>query len=52
MLLTLTSIEGNVSADRRWKVWVSVLLNLPLLSLIFIPLFCLAGLFQSTVPNR
>jgi hypothetical protein len=52
ILLILTSIEGEVSPNRRWKVWVSVLLNIPLLSLVFIPLFCLAGLFQSTVPNR
>jgi hypothetical protein len=52
MLLNLTSIEGEVSAARRWKVWVSVLLNIPLLSVIFIPLFCLAGLFHSIVSNR
>jgi hypothetical protein len=52
MLMNLNTIEGEVSADRRWKVWASVFLNLPLLTLILAPLFCCAGLFPGTAANR
>jgi hypothetical protein len=30
MLLTLGSVEGQLSPNRRWKIWVSALLNIPL----------------------
>jgi hypothetical protein len=44
LLLTLRSIEGTVSRSYRWKVWASVLLSLPLWSIIAIPLAFLGGL--------
>lgn len=41
LLMALTSVEGKVSSNQRWKVGVSLLLNLPILALIFITLFWL-----------
>jgi hypothetical protein len=52
MLLTLNTVEGQISADRRWKVWASVFLNIPLLAMILVPLFCCAGLFPGRAANR
>jgi Putative prokaryotic signal transducing protein len=52
MLVTLPIMVGNVSPQRRWMVGVSLLLNLPLLALIIVALFCLTGLFQSPAVRR
>jgi hypothetical protein len=52
MLMTLFSERGTLSANRRWKVWASVALNLPLLALVLVPLFCLAGLLPTGATNR
>lgn len=43
LLLQLTHEPGKVSAGRRWKVWVCVLLNLPLLALIFFVCYIIFG---------
>jgi Fe-S-cluster formation regulator IscX/YfhJ len=52
LLMALTSVEGKVSPHQRWKVAASLLLNLPLLVLIIVALFLLAGLFQSPATRR
>jgi Fe2+ transport system protein B len=41
LLACIFGAEGKVSPDRRWKVWVAVLLNMPLMSVIVVPLLCL-----------
>jgi Putative prokaryotic signal transducing protein len=41
LLACIYAEEGKVSRDRRWKVWVAVLLNMPLMSVIVVPLLCL-----------
>ena len=41
LLASILTSEGKVSPDRRWKVWVAVLLNMPLMSVIVVPLLCL-----------
>ncbi len=43
LLLSLLGMDGPMSPGRRWKVWVSVLLNFPLIAVIVIPLMCLVG---------
>ena len=45
LLLTLQTVEGVISPNRRWKVLASVMLNVPLLSLVTFPLFCVAMRF-------
>jgi hypothetical protein len=40
LLASILAAEGKVSPDRRWKVWVAVLLNMPLMSVIVVPLLC------------
>jgi hypothetical protein len=42
LLLTLPAVDGVMSANRRWKVWTAAMLNVPLLSLMSLPLLCLA----------
>jgi hypothetical protein len=46
LLLELGGSEGRVSPERRWKVWVSMVLNVPLMALIVVPLFCLFNWFS------
>jgi hypothetical protein len=41
LLVQLSQEEGRVSPNRRWKIWASVLLNIPLMSLVVVPLLCL-----------
>jgi hypothetical protein len=41
LLGSLYLSEGKVSPGRRWKVWVSVLLNMPLMSVVALPLMWL-----------
>ena len=48
LLLTLRSIEGTVSPNHRWKVWASVLLSLPLWSLVLLMSCALSGLLPGT----
>jgi hypothetical protein len=38
LLLTLRLVPGTVSPRRRWKVWLSIPLNLPLMAAILCPL--------------
>ena len=40
------SCEGKVSPERRWKVWASVVLNVPLMALIVVPMFCALNWFS------
>ncbi len=42
-LMMLTVEEGRVSADRRWKVWASVFLSLPILAFAFFLLSWIGG---------
>jgi hypothetical protein len=42
LLLTLPTTDGIISPDRRWKVWAAAILNVPLISLLTLPLVCLA----------
>jgi hypothetical protein len=46
LLLQLFQEKGKVSPNRRWKVWASMLLNVPLMSLVGIPLLCLMDSFS------
>jgi Putative prokaryotic signal transducing protein len=42
LLACIYAEEGKVSPERRWKVWAAVLLNMPLMSVIVVPLlWCL-----------
>jgi hypothetical protein len=52
LLMTLPTMGGKMSPDRRWKVGVSLLFSLPLVAMSFVALFCLAGLFQSPATRR
>jgi hypothetical protein len=47
LLLELGGSEGRVSPERRWKVWASIVLNVPLMALIVVPLFCVASSWLS-----
>lgn len=40
LLACIFAEEGKVSRDRRWKVWAAVVLNVPLMSVIVLPLLC------------
>ena len=40
LLLELAGSEGRVSPQRRWKVWASMVLNVPLMAVIVVPVFC------------
>ena len=46
LLITLPAVPGEMSPNRRWKVWVSVPLNVPLLAAIYLSLSCVAGLLS------
>jgi Putative prokaryotic signal transducing protein len=46
LLASLMTMEGQVSPDRRWKVWAAMLLNVPLMSVIVVPLLCLLDAFS------
>ena len=39
LMMEVYNCEGRVSSERRWKLWASVLLNVPLMALIVVPLF-------------
>lgn len=39
------------SPDRRWKVKAAALLNIPLMALIFVPLFLILGSFVNNTPH-
>jgi hypothetical protein len=52
MLMTLRSVEGKVSPRQRWKVWASLLLNLPLMSLVFVAIFLVASCIPSLGGKR
>jgi hypothetical protein len=52
VLMTVPTMEGKISGGRRWKLGASLLLNLPLMGLLIVALFCLAGLFQPTARSR
>lgn len=41
LLMEIASTEGKVTPNRHWKIWVSMLLNGPILAAIVIPLLCL-----------
>lgn len=41
LLACIYAEEGKMSRDRRWKVWAAVLLNVPLMSVVVIPLLML-----------
>jgi hypothetical protein len=41
LLLQLLGEQGKVSPNRRWKVWAAVLLNIPLMSIVVVPLLWL-----------
>ncbi|MSQ92961.1 MAG: hypothetical protein EXR98_00225 [Gemmataceae bacterium] len=48
LLVQLTSEEGEVSPNRRWKVWASLLLSLPILGVAFCVISWVVGvLFPS-----
>jgi hypothetical protein len=51
LLLQLRWEEGKVSPNRRWKVWASMLLNVPLMSLVVVPLLYLTHSFSSDPPG-
>jgi hypothetical protein len=44
LLLTLPTIEGPMSANRQWKVWVSVVLSVPLFVLLMAVFLCVLKL--------
>src|ERR1019366_6112195 len=41
LLVQLLREEGKVSPNRRWKIWASMLLNIPLMSLVVVPILYL-----------
>ena len=41
LLLLIMGDDGTVSANRRWKIWASIFLSVPLMALIVIPLLWL-----------
>jgi hypothetical protein len=43
LLACIFAEEGKISPDRRWKVWAAVILNMPLMSVIVVPLLCFLG---------
>jgi hypothetical protein len=46
LLWQLLGEKGVVSRNRRWKIWASVLLNIPLVSVVVVPLLCLMDIFS------
>jgi hypothetical protein len=46
LLLSLPSIEGTVGRDRRWKVWATVLLSLPLCSVLLLTSCLICGVIN------
>ena len=47
LLLTLGTLPGTLSPDRRWKLWASVLLSLPLWCLLLVSLCFISGMLNS-----
>jgi hypothetical protein len=47
LLVQLTGEQGRVSDDRRWKVWASVLLSLPIMGTAAALLFFAYGIFAA-----
>jgi hypothetical protein len=41
LLLAIWLSAEKVSPDRRWKVWAAACMNVPLLSVVIVPLLCL-----------
>ncbi len=41
LMLQIAASEGKVSPNRRWKIWLSVILNVPILMMVLVPLLCL-----------
>ena len=39
LMLAILGTEGKVSPNRRWKVWASIALNMPIMALLLVPLF-------------
>ena len=48
LMLQIATSEGKVSPKRRWKIWLSVVLNVPILMVVIVPLLCL----QSWLPGN
>jgi hypothetical protein len=46
LLLQLAGTQEKASPDRKWKIWVSMLVNVPLMSVIVVPLLCLLDRFS------
>ena len=46
LMSEIHACEGKVSPERRWKVWTSIVLNIPLMALIVVPLFCALNWFS------
>ena len=47
LLAAIAGSEGTISPNRRWKVWTSMLLNMPLMSVVLIPIFWLLNYLGS-----
>jgi hypothetical protein len=46
LMSEIHACDGKVSPERRWKIWASVLLNIPLMALMIVPLFCALNWFS------
>ena len=47
LLAAIAGSEGTVSQNRRWKVWTSMALNMPLMAVVLIPMFWLLNYLDS-----